>query len=144
MKRVSRIAHRAFFLTEDERSRFVARLWRVARFSGVDVLSYCFMSNHFHLLIYVPEPSELSDSDLLDRIKILVDGARRPAELRAALGISSANYFTTRYLTPLLKAGFIKTEGEGMRFSPTKSFRLTQKGREAIRQPHHSNPTNGV
>ena len=35
------------------------------------------------------------------------DGPRRPAELRAALGIASANFFTARYLTPLAKAGYI-------------------------------------
>ena len=33
-------------------------------------------------------------------LKQLADGPRRPAELRAALGISSVNFFTARYLTP--------------------------------------------
>ena len=33
---ISRIANRAFFLTDDERTRFVDRMWRVARFSGVN------------------------------------------------------------------------------------------------------------
>ncbi len=33
---ISRIANRAFFLTDDEHSRFVDRMWRVARFSGVN------------------------------------------------------------------------------------------------------------
>ncbi|MGN0833146.1 MAG: transposase [Kiritimatiellia bacterium] len=49
---ISRIANRAFFLTEVERMRFVERLWRVAEFSGIEVLTYCFMSNHFHLLVH--------------------------------------------------------------------------------------------
>ena len=35
---ISRIAHRAFFLTEDERTRFVDLLRRVSDFSGVEVL----------------------------------------------------------------------------------------------------------
>ena len=48
----SRIANRAFFLTDEERTRFVDRLWRVAKFSGIEVLAYCFMSNHFHLLVH--------------------------------------------------------------------------------------------
>lgn len=73
---ISRVANRAFFLTEDERTRFVDRLWRVAGFSGVDVLAYCFMGNHFHILIYLPEPPTLSDEDLLKRIKMLYDGSR--------------------------------------------------------------------
>jgi len=73
---ISRIAHRAFFLTEDERTRFVERLWRVAGFSGVEVLAYCFMSNHFHLLVYVPEAADLNDEELFTRIGILYSGAR--------------------------------------------------------------------
>ena len=52
---ISRIANRAFYLTDDERTRFVERLWRVAKFSGIEVLAYCFMSNHFHLLVHLPE-----------------------------------------------------------------------------------------
>ena len=52
---ISRIANRAFYLTDEERTRFVERLWRVAKFSGIEVLAYCFMSNHFHLLVHLPE-----------------------------------------------------------------------------------------
>ena len=65
---ISRIAHRTFFLNEEERTRFVERLWRVAHFSCVDVLAYCIMSNHFHLLIYIPEPGELKDGEIRERI----------------------------------------------------------------------------
>ena len=79
---VSRIAHRAFFLTEEERTRFVDRLWRVANFSGVEILAYCVMSNHFHLLVYVPQPPSLSDEDLLVRIRALYSGERLSAILR--------------------------------------------------------------
>ena len=32
---ISRIANRAFYLTDEERTRFVERLWRVATFSGI-------------------------------------------------------------------------------------------------------------
>ena len=57
---VSRIANRAFYLSEEERTRFVERMWRVAYFSCVDVLAYCVMDNHFHILAYVPPQRELS------------------------------------------------------------------------------------
>ena len=40
---ISRIANRAFFLNDEEKTRFVERLWRVAAFSCVEVLAYCFM-----------------------------------------------------------------------------------------------------
>ena len=52
---IGRIARRAFFLDDEENTRFVERLWRVATFSGVEVLTYCIMSNHFHILVYVPD-----------------------------------------------------------------------------------------
>jgi len=29
-------------------------IWQVADFSGVEVLTYCVMSNHFHVLLRVP------------------------------------------------------------------------------------------
>ena len=56
-------------LNDEEKTRFVERLWRVATFSYVEVLAYCFMSNHFHILVYVPDPRELSDDELLARIR---------------------------------------------------------------------------
>ena len=34
---ISRIANRAFFLTDEEKTRFVERLWRVAKSSGIEV-----------------------------------------------------------------------------------------------------------
>ena len=73
---ISRIANRAFYLTDEERTRFVERLWRVARFSGVEVLAYCFMSNHFHLLVHLPEAPEPSDEELFDHIAALYSGER--------------------------------------------------------------------
>ena len=45
-----------------------------------------------------------SDKVAYDILKQLADGSRRPAELRAALGIASANFFTARYLTPLTRS----------------------------------------
>ena len=36
---ISRIANRAFFLNDEEKTRFVERLWRVAAFSCVEVLA---------------------------------------------------------------------------------------------------------
>ncbi|MFU8847680.1 MAG: transposase [Opitutales bacterium] len=46
-------------------------LWRVADFSGVEILTYCIMANHFHVLVRVPNVSEVSDQELLRRYKLL-------------------------------------------------------------------------
>ena len=41
----------------------------------LEVLAYCFMSNHFHILVYVPDPRELSDDELLARIRAIYSRA---------------------------------------------------------------------
>ena len=58
---VSRLAHRAFFLDDEEKDRAVALMRRVEEFSGVVVLAYAFMSNHFHIFIYVPSAEEIGE-----------------------------------------------------------------------------------
>ena len=64
-----------------------------------------------------------SDKVAYDILQQLVDGPRRPAELRAALGIASANFFTARYLTPLAKSGYIAVAGgETNRYLPGKQY----------------------
>jgi REP element-mobilizing transposase RayT len=46
-------------------------LWQVADFSGVEILTYCVMANHFHVLIRVAPATEVSDLELLRRYKVL-------------------------------------------------------------------------
>lgn len=71
------------------------------RFSGCRVLSYCFMTNHFHLLLEVPEGCEkgetleLSDEELLRRLgglysKTYVRGVER--EILEARKLISGKY----------------------------------------------------
>lgn len=68
---VSRTAFQLFKFTEKDRSVFVSMMGRVAAFSGVEVLNYCMMSNHFHILLHVPEPVELTEKVLLERYAAL-------------------------------------------------------------------------
>ena len=58
---MSRRAHQAFFLDDEEKTRAVELLRRVEEFCGVMVLAYAIMSNHFHIFIYVPEPGGMSE-----------------------------------------------------------------------------------
>ena len=68
-----------------------------------------------------------------DILKRLADGPRRPAELRAALGIANANFFTARYLMPLAKSGYIAVAGgEKNRYLPGKQYRILRKGKAVI------------
>ena len=44
-------------------------LGKLAGFCGIEVITYCMMSNHFHLLIRIPEPAPLTDAQLLERVE---------------------------------------------------------------------------
>jgi len=71
---ISRLAHKAFLLTNKERDRAVDLMRRAEYFSGVTILAYAFMENHFHMLVYVPKSEPLDDAELLDRINRLYRG----------------------------------------------------------------------
>jgi len=60
---VSRTAGQAFLFGPAEREMFGGMLARVAEFCGVEVLTWCCLSNHFHLLVRITE----SDADALRR-----------------------------------------------------------------------------
>lgn len=44
---------------------------QVSDFCGVDVLTYCVMSNHFHVLLRVPDGAAVSDCELMRRYRVL-------------------------------------------------------------------------
>lgn len=66
----------------DRQSKEVLRkmLWQVAEFSGVEVLAYCIMSNHFHVLVRVSEDGDpCSAEELIRRYRILYGQGSPPA-----------------------------------------------------------------
>ena len=73
----SRIAHRVFFLKEEERNDFVSLMMRVSAFSGVELIGWCIMNNHFHIYVYLPEPPQMTDEEVLTRFKALKGDAER-------------------------------------------------------------------
>jgi REP element-mobilizing transposase RayT len=67
---LSRVVDRRFVLGVDEREQFRKFMRMQENFSGCRVLSYCLMSNHFHILLEVPPMPEggISDELLLKRL----------------------------------------------------------------------------
>lgn len=60
------------YLFDDEgKSVFVEMLRKQAGFCGLDVLAYCVMGNHFHLVVAVPEDVNISDAELMRRYRLL-------------------------------------------------------------------------
>ena len=74
---VSRVVDRRFVFAEKECEAFRMFMRMYENFSGCRVLSYCVMSNHFHMLLEVPPMMEggLSDELLLQRLSALYSEA---------------------------------------------------------------------
>ncbi|WPJ97549.1 transposase [Coraliomargarita algicola] len=59
-------------LFKDREKEVLRKMIRqVADFCGVEVLTYCIMSNHFHVLVRVPNVDSVSDVELKRRYKVL-------------------------------------------------------------------------
>jgi len=79
---VSRIVDRAFKLDDGEKEIFRKMMRKAEAFSGVRVLTYAVMSNHFHLLVAVPERGEVDRAELLRRMTVLYGAAYVAARVK--------------------------------------------------------------
>ena len=51
------------------KAKLAGLLMSLSRFCGLEVITYCMMGNHFHVLVRVPPATPLSDGELLGRAK---------------------------------------------------------------------------
>ncbi|NJL19107.1 MAG: transposase [Bdellovibrionaceae bacterium] len=68
---VTRTIHGQFLLDVHCKEVLRKQLRQAARFSGVELLTFCLLDNHFHVLIRVPKAAPLSDAELLSRYQAL-------------------------------------------------------------------------
>ena len=61
----SRCVDRTFRFANADKTRIVDQMKRMGRFCGVEIGTYAVMSNHFHILLHVLEPKELTDADFV-------------------------------------------------------------------------------
>jgi putative transposase len=75
---LSRVVGRGFVLEEHEREHFRMLMRMCERFTGCRVLSYCLMSNHFHVLLEVPPMPEggISNEELFKRLGVFCNEAQ--------------------------------------------------------------------
>src|ERR1700739_823271 len=81
---ISRVVEGRFIFGASEAEQFLSLMRSLEAFSGVRVLTYVLMANHFHLLCEVPEPRLLSQSEVLERIEAGY-GPQRVQSLREQL-----------------------------------------------------------
>ncbi|MCC5839443.1 MAG: transposase [Opitutales bacterium] len=78
---VSRTCGQEFLLGAVEKERMRDLIGRVAAFCGVELLTFCILDNHFHLLVEVPGAvGELDDAELIRRAGFLYGGKVRPGQ----------------------------------------------------------------
>lgn len=66
---ISRTVGGEFYLGDVEKEKLVSIINRFSKLFLVDVIGYCVMSSHFHLLVKVNPGEKLSDKELLKRVK---------------------------------------------------------------------------
>ena len=66
---ISRVVGGQFLLDDLGKEQLSQLLLKLAAFCGIEVITYCMMGNHFHLLIRVPIRRDLSDAELLQRLE---------------------------------------------------------------------------
>ena len=95
---VARIVGGQFLLDDVGKERLVRMLWRQAAFSGLEIVTYCVMSNHFHVLLRVPaEQPELTDAILMERVESLYGRRSEEAEfLRQTMAQRGSIYESVR------------------------------------------------
>jgi len=88
---VSRVAGREVLFGDAEREAFMGMLEKQLAFSGLKAVAWCFMGNHFHLLLEVPDKESSlagwTEEDLLGRLELLRD------DLATRMQLSDARMF---------------------------------------------------
>ena len=99
---ISRVVDRAFVLLDEEKEVFVRMMREYERFYGVRVVTFCIMTNHFHILLEVPHRPEVlpTDGELLE----LIDGI-----------CSNVTAGTIRQLLEMLRESGADEEAEKLR-----------------------------
>ncbi len=74
----SKLHHREPWWDDATKESFRRMMWKAAEFSGVRVLAYCIMSNHFHILVEIPPKGTLAEDRELIRRYRLVHSKKSP------------------------------------------------------------------
>jgi putative transposase len=66
---IARVVGAQFLVHDSAKEKLRILLWQYAEFCGVEIVTYCVMSNHFHVLVRVPETVSCSDAELVGKAR---------------------------------------------------------------------------
>ena len=131
---ISRFAHRAFFLDDEEKDRAVAlREVLKAReaekgdcHAGRGAASFRSKADP---QLDIPEKVGIglargSEKVAKRILELLADGPMRPSALREAVGIRSRVHFSRCYMTPLVEKGLVARTDPDKPMSPRQEYKL--------------------
>jgi len=97
----SRVVDKQRIFTETERAKFLKLAKGYAEFGGIDLVSWCLMGNHFHLMVRVraEDSANLSDDVVLERCSHIYEGWKFE-RLRVNYGISPSESSRKQLLDP--------------------------------------------
>ena len=115
---MSRIIERRMILEDNEKERLLTLMRALAAFGGLEILSYTFLSNHFHILTHVPERQDISDTELIRRLHFIYTGAEPSQESKRrrhdANSILGANAKLERIRLPSPPLDLEEAWGDGL------------------------------
>jgi len=69
----SRVVDRRYVFDDAEKERVRKMMRAVEGFTGCEIRTYAILSNHWHILLYVPDRQEITDAELGRRLRLLYD-----------------------------------------------------------------------
>ena len=125
---ISRVVGRGFMMEAREWGRFRMLMRMCEDFTGCRVLSYCLMSNHFHILLEVPPMPEggISDKELFRRLRAFYSEAE-VAEIRREVAEAGTLRERAEFELPAL-------DENGMQLTAAAEKQMAERRAELRRQ----------
>ena len=100
---MSRIIEKRMILGEAEKERILKLMFNLAAFGDLSILAYCIMTNHFHVLIHVPQRKDVTDDVFLQRLRFIMPNyqveliARQLQDYRSQSNNAAAESLKTQF-----------------------------------------------
>jgi putative transposase len=103
---ICRVVGGAFLLHDQEKEQLRKLIRLMAEFCGIQIITYCLLSNHVHLLLRTPGGDPPTDEELLRRVRLLYGRKSR------LVGIIEQDLAQRGAISPELRRNLLKRLGD--------------------------------